>query len=269
MKRADRIAIVVLVCTGAFIWMHDLAWLAEAGETLPLLAALPFLVWLVSPWELNDSALAVNRRMFVFSGVLWLLGLALGLGVFLALGWATALWSWFSPRLAADTRDRMRRTLPLAILAFPWLTLDFPSLGWWFQLSTAWSAEHLFQVVGLKVLREGTQLSVGQMPFEVTPACSGIKALQAILIAGTALCFVQLKPARMFWTGVALLPLVAWLANTLRVLLIFVVALSFGPEFAMGWFHTFGGWLVLVGTFGLTWFAMDCLSRRLEPAQLA
>jgi exosortase len=183
--------------------------------------------------------------------------------------WAAALWAWLGQRLETETRQRVRRLLPLAVLAFPWVALDFPSLGWWYRLSTAWCAAHLFQSLGFEVHREGTQLIVAQMPFDVTAACSGIKALQAMLIAGTALCFLQVNAARLFWAGFACLPLVAWLANTLRVLLVFVVALSFGPEFASGWFHTFGGWLVLVGTFGFTWFGLETLRRRFGTALTA
>ena len=46
----------------------------------------------------------------------------------------------------------------LALLAFPWLSEDLPQLGWWFRLSAAWTAAHLFQVAGFGVTRDGTDL---------------------------------------------------------------------------------------------------------------
>ena len=154
------------------------------------------------------------------------------------------------------------------MLAFPWITRDLPALAWWYRLSAAWSAEHCLSGIGLEVRREGTQIFVHQLPFDVAPACSGIQGLQALLVAGTALCFLQVGTRPFYWPAVGLLPLVAWLANALRVMLLIAAGLSFGPEVVTGWFHTVGGWLVLVMMFGLTWLALELL-RRLQPRPLS
>jgi len=263
MRTVDRIFLAVLTFAGLFIWLHDRTWLVSPGDSLPLLAALPLLVWLVAPWSFAHSDFKADRRSLAVAGVLFVAGLILGLNLLLALAWSATLWSWLGRRLDVPTRNRVSRLLPLAVLAFPWLTLDFPSLGWWYRLSGAWCAELIFQTLGFAVHRAGTQLSVAQMPFDVTAACSGIKALQAMLIAGTALCFLQVNGKHLFWIGLAFLPMVAWLANTMRVLVIVTATLSFGPEFAAGWFHYFSGWLVIVGTFGLVWLGLETLRRRL------
>ena len=265
MKTADRFWLVALVLGGLFIWLHDRAWLTAPDDALPLLAALPLLVWLAAPWTFSNQPFQFNRALLAAAGVTTVLGLVTGFNLLLSLAWTAALWSWLGRRLEAQSRARVLRLLPLAVLAFPWLSLDFPALGWWFRLSAAWSAEHLFALSGFAVHREGTQLLVAQMPFDVTPACSGLKALQAMLIAGTALCFVQTSTSRFYWLGLAGLPLVAWLANAARVVTIVVAALSAGPEFALGWFHGVGGWLVIVGMFGLTWLGLEALRRCERP----
>jgi exosortase len=261
MQTADRLLTAFLAAVAVLIWSHDRSWLGAPDDALPLLAALPLFVWLAGPWRASTEAFGMNRSLLAVGGVTFVLGLLTGLNLLLALAWASVVWAWLSRRVDRETRKRIWRLLPLLVLAFPWLSLDFPSLGWWFRISAAASAEFFFQVLGFAVHREGTQLLVAQVPFDVTPACSGIKALQAMMIAGTTLCFLQLGGSRAYWAGILCLPLVAWLANASRVVTIVIAALSGGPEFASGWFHSVSGWLVIVAVFGVTYAALE-LARR-------
>ena len=187
----------------------------------------------------------------------------------LALGWTLALWAWLCGKLAPENIFSLRRLLIFPVLAFPWLALDLPSLGWWFRLSAAWSAEHFFQLLGLAVTREGTQIVVHNFPVGVTAACAGLKALQAMLVAGGVMAYLQLGRSRWYWPAWAVLPLVAWLANTLRVVMLSAVALTFGAAAAHGWFHEWGGWLVLIVMFvlcGLVFAAAGRRDKTQEPA---
>ena len=102
-------------------------------------------------------------------------------------------------------------------------------------------------LLGLAVSREGTQIIVQNFPVDVSAACAGLKVLQAMLVAGSLMAFVQLGFSRWYWPAVAVLPLVAWLANTLRVVMLSTVALTFGADAAHGWFHEWGGWLHVAG----------------------
>ena len=268
MPTADRRFTLVLVIAAGFLWIHDRAWLRAPEDALPLLVGLPLFAWLAAPWRWSSAPFRLHRGWLAIAGLIAVLGLITQLNILLALAWTATLWSWLRSRLPTDHRVRAARLLPLAVLAFPWLTLDFPALGWWCRLSAAVSAEHCFQFLGFAVRREGTQLLVAQMPFDVTPACSGIKALQALLIAGITLCFIQCGQSRRYWFGVACLPLVAWLANVVRVQAIVVAALSFGPEFASGWFHSVGGWMAIAALFGLLGWGLE-MARERNPIRIA
>ena len=74
-----------------------------------------------------------------------------------------------------------------------------------------------------------------------------------MLIAGSMLAFIFLGKQPNYWRNLPALVALAWLANTFRILTLCIAALSAGPEFAQGVFHTWGGWLVLVLMFLLCW----------------
>ena len=252
MKPRDRLWLGGLLAMAAFIWLRDRTWLTSADEVLPLLAAPAVFLWLGQPWRgWRKPAGVVNFKLLITALVVFILGLALDVALLLALAWTLALWSWLSGKICPARSNQLRRLLVFLLLAFPWLALDLPALGWWFRLSAAWSAEHFFQALGLAVTRDGTQIVVQNFPVAVTAACAGLNALQAMLVAGGLLAFVQLGRSRWYWPALLVLPLVAWLANTLRVVMLSTVALTFGANAARGWFHEWGGWLVLIVMFGL------------------
>ena len=252
MKRRDQFWLVVFLAVATFIWLRDRTWLSSLDEVLPLLVAPTVFLWLGTPWRgwRKDDAF-FNSGHLIVPTVVFVLGLALDATLLLALGWTLAVWAWLGGKIPRQRSDELRRLLIFLLLAFPWLALDLPSLGWWFRLSAAWSAEHFFQALGLAVSRDGTQIVIQNFPIEVTAACAGLKVLQAMLVAGGVMAFVQLGRSRWYWPAVAMLPLVAWLANTLRVVMLSTVALTFGANAANGWFHEWGGWLVLITMFAL------------------
>ena len=255
MKPRDKVYLGALLAFAGFIWWRDTAWMSSASETLPIAAALPLVYWLGAPWRFQPGDFTLRRVPLAVAGILVVLGLALDLTFPLAAAWTLALWSWLRARVEGD-HPRLRRLALLPLLAFPWLTLDLPSLGWWFRLSAAWVVDHVFGAIGFAITREGTNLLVHGLPIEVAAACSGMNSLQAMLIAGILLAVIELRGSRWFWLGVATLPALAWAANVLRVCTIVAVALGWGPGFAGGWFHETGGWVVVMLAFLGWWFLL-------------
>lgn len=246
----------LLVLVAGFIWLRNRSWFADAADVLPVLAALPLAVWLGSPWRRTPDRHPRSRpALLAAATVSFTAGLLLDLTLLLAIGWTTAVWAWLHARLPAADRPRVARLLPLALTAFPWVTLDLQPVGWWFRLSGATVAQGLFAAAGLDVTREGTQLVVQGMPIAVDPSCAGLNALQSLLVAGTFLACVMLRgvPTPRFAANLLLLLPLAWLANTARIVAISIAALTWGQPFAMGLFHTWGGLLVLVLMFGACW----------------
>lgn len=255
MKLRDHLWLGVLLIGVAFIWLRDLAWVPVASETVPVLAALPLFVWLGAPWRFQPGPFQLHGGSLFAAGGLLVLGLALDLTLLLAAAWTLALWSWLRARVV-DGRVSLRRLVLLPMMAFPWMTLDLAPLGWWFRITAAWAAEPLFSALGFVVVRQGTNLLVQGLPVEVAPACSGVNSLQAVLIAGLVLAWLELRSSRWFWLSLLSLPVLAWAANVLRICTVVAVALGWGTDFARGWFHEAGGWLVLMLGFFCWWFAI-------------
>jgi exosortase len=248
---SDYVYIVSLVLTAIFIWLRDTTWMTTSDDTLPILVALPLFFWIGSPWELKKEQPTYSPSLIAISVVLLLAGVAFNFTLFMAIGWTVLLWSWISARMDLEKKPIIKRLLVLPILAFPWISLDFDRLGWWFRLSGAWLTAKLFAMMGYDVVQEGTNLLIDKLPISVEAACAGLNTLQSMLIAGILVDYVTISSALLYWINLPLLVLMAWLTNTLRILIICIAAIAISPEFAMGPFHKLGGWLVIMFMFAL------------------
>ncbi|HPD20154.1 MAG TPA: archaeosortase/exosortase family protein [Desulfomonilia bacterium] len=103
------------------------------------------------------------------------------------------------------------------------------------------------------MLHEETRIIVQSLPVGAGEACSGMNVLQSMLIAGSALAFLFIGRYRSYWWNIPVLVIIAWLANTSRIIILCAAALTLGSEFALGIFHTWGGWIVLALMLFLSW----------------
>lgn len=262
--------ISLLAGLAVFIWVRDLTWAAAAGDALPVLAGIPLFIWLGAPWRFTPNPKSIAPLFLALAGVGFVLGIITELTLLLSVSWTLLLWGWLRTRLPESSLPKIRKLLVLPLLAFPWITLDLgQSLGWSFRLSAAYVVSHLFSLIGLSVTQNGTNLLVQGMPISVEAACSGLNTLQSTLIAGSALAFIFLGHQKNYWWNLPMLVLLAWLANTARIITLVVAALTFGAEFSQGMFHTWGGWLVLVLMFLLCWGIFALQRARPVPAPVA
>lgn len=256
MKSSRQTAVAGLLIFAAFIWLRDRNWIQGAADTLPVLAVLPLYVWLARPFLWKELPQSCPAWALVSAAVLALGGIVLDLTVLLAGAWCLFLFAF----LEAFAEKFSRRLLVLPFLGFPWIASDAQAVGWWFRYSGAGAAEAIFSILGFHVQREGTFLVVQGLPLAVDAACSGLNVLQAMWITGFVVIFLKVPPGARFWGALACLVPLAWLANTARIFTLGIAALSFGADFAMGWFHQWGGLTVLLAMFALSqwgfgWFA--------------
>jgi exosortase/archaeosortase family protein len=268
MKRPDFLWLGTLLIAAALIWLEDRAWLPEASETLPVLIALPLFVWLGAPWRLRSAPFQLPGRTLAGAGMLLALGCLLNSTFLLAAAWTLALWSWLRTRVISEGAGLGHLVL-LPLMAFPWLRLDFAPIGWWFRVSAAWVADHLYGALGFAVMRQGTALLVHGLPVEVAAACSGMNALQTLLIAGLVLAWLELRGSRWFWLALATLPALAWIANVLRICSTVAFALSWGAGSTGGWLHAAGGWMVLMLVFLGWWLILGAGCQRFAARRVA
>lgn len=244
---------VGLFIYAAFIWLRDTVWISTSDDTFPILVAIPLFFWIGSPWHFRKIAKPYSKQLFVAALLLFLGGVALNLTFLLALSWCLLLWNWVSSHVTDEMLPNVKKLMILPLMAFPWIALDANRLGWWFRLSGAWATEHFFSFLGADVSREGTLLVVNQVPISVEVACAGLNTLQSMLIAGSAVCYLILGNTNRYWANIPVLLGMAWLANTLRIILITAAAVWISTKFAKGNFHVLGGWMVILFMFALCW----------------
>jgi exosortase/archaeosortase family protein len=256
----------VLALLALHLWLRDRAWASDPSDALVLLAGFPLFAWLGRPWVRRAAPAPAPRGPLALGAALYLVGAAVDSPLALATGWTALFWAWLASRYEGEPLAHARRLLVLPWLAFPWLLLGGARVGWVFRLTAAWVAAHAFAWAGFPVSREGTCLVAAGVPIAVDAACAGLNVLQAMGIAGGATAAVMLRGRRGYLGALALLPVLAWLANTLRVLILGGAALAAGPEFASGLFHRWGGLSVLVLMFVSSVVAFALLRRALPAS---
>jgi exosortase len=128
------------------------------------------------------------------------------------------------------------------------------------QLFASKLAADLSQILGVSIYREGNIIYLANTALGVAEACSGLNSLASLVVAALLLGFVEdasiLGRVLLF---VLSLPL-AIAVNVVRVTGTAVLA-DYRPEFAMGFYHTFSGWIVFVLGFGMLWLLAKLLFR--------
>lgn len=256
-----------LILAAVMIWCRDGSWLSSMADTLPLLAGLPLAWWLGGPWISRQPSVSVRMNLAACAaGVAFAVGWMIPTLTLMAVAWTVMAWCWG----AAFHRPEVRRwrVVFLAVLAFPWLVVEWQQAGWWFRLSSSAVAELFFRLLQMPVVREGTRLSVMGVPIQVEVACAGWNLLQLTLLAGLVLGIREIASNRRFCIFLALLPALSWVANTVRILVLTGVALSFDVAAADGAIHGITGLLVIAVVIGLARLLCALLEPSPDPARI-
>lgn len=262
---ADLPWIAGLFAVAIWIWTSGPAGVTGWADTLPVAAALPLFVWFGAPWPSRPRPEPVSLAWLAVAVAVFVIGLVSGLMSFRVAGWLIALAAWLRSRTPEEALRARRGLWILPAMAFPWLAADLPRLGWWFRLSAAAATGSGYAGLGFHVARDGTHLVVQGAPVAVDASCAGLNTLQAMLVAGAMVGHMILGARAAWWWLIPMLVGLAWLANVIRVMMLTAAALSFGPEFAMGWFHQWGGWSVLLIMFLVAWASFRVIRSAVTP----
>jgi exosortase len=120
------------------------------------------------------------------------------------------------------------------------------------QLLASKVASEAAQSLGVSIYRDGNIIHLATTSLGVAEACSGLHSLSALIVGSMLLGFVEEAST----LGRILIVLIsvplAIGVNVLRVTGTAILA-DFRPELALGYYHSFSGWLVFVIGFGLLW----------------
>jgi exosortase len=137
---------------------------------------------------------------------------------------------------------------PLGFLFFmiPLPGTVFYAIAFPLQHVAAQNAVWALDLIGVPVLRDGNVIHLSQVTLGVTEACSGIRSLISLLALAVAWGYLTLGgPWAIAALAVSSVPITI-AANAARVVTTGLVAQWFGPWYALGFFHSFSGWLIFV-----------------------
>jgi exosortase/archaeosortase family protein len=249
---SGKLAAVALIAGAGLVWLRDTGWSADIADTLPLAAGIPLAAWLGAPWR----AIASNHESQLPTAWPLLAGLAFAVAwilssiTLLALAWTALAGYWMLRYYKPRGADLIGLLLILA-LSFPWMVMEWPQIGWWFRLSAAVATEGFFHFLQMPVSRNGTELLVLGETIRIEPACAGWNLLQLTLLTGVTIGLHDISQRRRFLWFLALMPILAWLANFLRIVILSALSLSCGVATAEGVWHGLTGLLVIAVVIGL------------------
>ncbi|MCY2988656.1 MAG: exosortase/archaeosortase family protein [Planctomycetota bacterium] len=268
LRATDGIMLAVLAATAVAIGWECARRDVSANALSLGAAALLLFVGLGGPWRFRRESTRWNVGLLLLSSLGVLIGLATDLVLPIAFAWSAGLWAWLQTRLETPAKPRVARLLLLSLFIFPWVDLDLKPLSWWLRITSAAAVESTLATAGLETAREGTVVFVSGQPVEVNEHCAGRETLHAMLVVGLAAAHVFLGPQQLIWPWLAVLPALAWLANSLRVLLVCLGAMWFEQARYRDWLHDGGGWLVVGLMLGLCMLSLACWKRTSTFIQL-
>jgi exosortase len=190
---------------------------------------------------------------------LWLTGLACFLFVLGKLGA-----EFFLPRISFvillagftwtfwGARRLRTLTFPFLLLAtmVPLPVIVYNSLAAPLQLFASDVATRLAQLAGVTVYRDGNIIQLAGMSLGVEEACSGLNSLSALMVASLLLGFLVCTGLKSRLVLFALSFPLSVGVNVFRVTATAIIA-DYYPPIALGFYHSFSGWLVFLAGFGV------------------
>ena len=159
--------------------------------------------------------------------------------------------------------ERLRSlAFPLILLAtmVPLPAIVYNTAAAPLQLFASTLATDLAQTLGVSIYRDGNVIHLANASLGVEEACSGLHSLSALVVASLLLGFLEqaaiLGRVLLFVLSVPL----AIAVNVVRVTGTALLA-DYRLEYAMGFYHSFSGWLVFVLGFGTLWLVGKLLFR--------
>ncbi len=231
------------------------------GYFIPFVAA--FMIWWVRD-ELAAAALKPSNwgLLLVVLGLLQLFIAKVGSEYFLQR--TSMIVVLFGVSLFLFGRNWTRVLwLPLVYLIFMiplpaiiWNRIAFPM-----QLFASALTEHLVQLLGIPILREGNVLHLAETSLEVVDACSGLRSLVNILGLAVGLGFIMNKEGWKRWALFFSAFPIAVVVNIVRLTVTAVLANRWGGEVARGFLHDFSGWIVFVAGIALLLLVQNILGK--------
>jgi exosortase D (VPLPA-CTERM-specific) len=158
-----------------------------------------------------------------------------------------ATWLVYGP----EVLKVLRFPLAFLFLMVPIPGLIYRSVTFPLQLLSSRLSVEALHLAGISAFREGNVIELGPLTLQIAEACSGLRFIFPLLTMGFIFAYTGKKPLWKQWLLVAAAIPIALLANVFRITGTGLVSLSWSPEAAQGFFHTFSGWVAFMLCFSI------------------
>jgi exosortase len=167
---------------------------------------------------------------------------------------------------------------PWAFLLFMWPYDFMEDVALELRLLMSSLSHHLLQIIDVPNILQGTAIvsapgAAHPFAIDIADPCSGIRSLFALVMLAAVYAFLTFRKLWPQAVVVALaIPLVIF-GNLVRIILLALATIHFGPAFALGtnlqpsWFHEGAGYLVYLINFGGLIMVGSALARISPPTQ--
>jgi exosortase len=131
------------------------------------------------------------------------------------------------------------------------------------QLFASDTATSLIQLAGGSVYRDGNIVQLPSITLGVAEACSGLHSLSTLAVSSLVLAAIELTKQHLRAILILASVPVAIAVNVLRVTGTAFLA-NYNVEYALGFYHTFAGWLSFVVGLVAIWFIAKALEKGFE-----
>jgi exosortase len=273
LRTAARRALLGLPFAAAFLALFwpTFCWMAERFDAHDSFYSHGWLIPFASAWLIWQRRERLGRVRLQPS--FWGLALLLpALAVHVISTWwrihflsgfamVAAVWGLVWTAWGAEALRALR--FPLAFLLFmvPLPGIALISASFYLKLAAASLATRLLPFVGIPAVQQGSTIQVPGVSIIVDDTCSGLRSLISLIALSTL--WTSLMPAgarrgHKLAVVAASIP-IALAANMVRILVLVVLAVVYGPKVADGFIH-YGSGLVV---FGVAVLALAALSRAL------
>lgn len=220
------------------------------GLLIPPLAL--YLAWTRRDLTLAQPAAPQNRGLWLigFSCLVFLLGklsaeffLPRISFVMLIAGLVWTFWGYARLRTLVFPFLLLSTMVPLPVIFYNAISAPL-------QLFASDVATNLAQLLGVAVYRDGNIIHLANISLGVEEACSGLNSLSALMVVSLLIGYLICPSVSVRVVLFALSIPLSIAVNIIRVTGTAIIA-DYHEEFALGFYHSFTGWLVFIGGFAI------------------
>ncbi|PHS14100.1 MAG: hypothetical protein COA78_06060 [Blastopirellula sp.] len=222
----NKLIAISLVMSLIYAWWVSYLEIGLQSSFVISLVSAGIFFSLGAPWKFTKNN-KLNIRYLLLATILLVLGISTQILVIFSIGWVLLLWAWLNLQLDDIRCREIAYLLPLALLSFPWIEMDFNLLSSSIRENATSTAAEFLDYFDILQSKTNMTLGVAGQKVFISPECDGRDTLQSMLVIGFSIASCSPIRFKTAWILTPIFCLLAWLSNVIRIILISIGICSF------------------------------------------